>query len=111
MVRFRPLIERLLLQERDRQIAQSGKQGMRVVRWGYTVRKHWHTPWGVLKRVRMPRLRRDREIGLMGKYYPQFAARIDRADRGHKKSLEHWATWTFFLKTGSFILTAQTMRS
>jgi hypothetical protein len=56
MVTLKPLIERLLLEERDRQIAQFEKQGMRVARWGYTVRENWQTPWGVLKSVRMPRL-------------------------------------------------------
>jgi len=57
MARFKSLVEDLLTEERDRQVAQLEEQGEKAFRWGYTVRKYWRTPWGVLKRVRIPRLR------------------------------------------------------
>jgi hypothetical protein len=46
MEELKPLIEELLMEERDRQVAERGKQGRKVIRWGYTVRKYWQTPWG-----------------------------------------------------------------
>jgi len=100
MVQIRPLIEELLREERERQIAQLEKRGRKVARWGYTVRKCWRTPWGVLKQVRIPRLRDGGEIGLMDKYRPHSAARLGRADRWQKEFLEYWAVWTFFLSAG-----------
>jgi hypothetical protein len=111
MVQLKPLVEELLVEERDRQKAQFEKQGAKVVRWGYTVRKYWQTPWGVLKRVPMPRLRRDgKEIGLMKKYHPPSDASLDRADRWQNKFLEYTAIWAFFLTRESCISRAQTKR-
>jgi len=110
MVQLKPLVEELLREERDRQVAQFEKQGRKAVRWGYTVRKYWQTPWGILKRVRIPRLRGGREIGLMEKYHPQSAANLDRANRRQKEFLEYRAVWAFFLTAGSGISSAQTKR-
>ena len=110
MVQLSPLIEELLREERDRQVAQFEKQGRKVARWGYSVRKYWRTPWGVLKRVRIPRLRDRREIGLMEKYYPQSPARLGRAERRQKELLEYWAVWAFFTSAGACIATAHTER-
>jgi hypothetical protein len=110
MAQLKPLIENLLVKERDRQIEQFGKRGTKVIRWGYTVRRYWQTPWGVLRRVRMPRLRGVREIGLMEKYHPQIAARLVRADQWQKKCLEYWAAWVFLLAAGCPLPTAPQMR-
>lgn len=111
MVQMKPLIEELLREERDRQVAQFERRGRKVVRWGYTVRKYWRTPWGFLKRLRIPRLREKREIGLMEKYLPQGAASLSHADRWQKKLLEYWAVWAFFLTAGFRISTAHTRGS
>ena len=110
MVQLKPLIEELLIEERDRQVAQLEKQGRKVFRWGYTVRKSWQTPWGVLKRVRIPRLRERREIGLMGKYRPQHAANLDCDGQWKKEFLEYWAVWAFLQKAAPRISTARTKR-
>jgi hypothetical protein len=110
MVQLRPLIEELLVEERDRQVAQFAKQERKVARWGYTVRKFWRTPWGVLKQVRIPRLRDGGEIGLMEKYRPQSAPNLGRAERWQKEFLEYWAVWAFFLTAAYCISSAPTGR-
>jgi hypothetical protein len=110
MAKLKALVEKLLVKERDRQIEQFGKQGTKVVRWGYTVRRYWQTPWGALKRVRMPRLRGAKEIGLMEKYHPQVAARLGRADRWQKEFQDYWAAWMFFVAQGCPLSTAPQMR-
>jgi transposase-like protein len=61
-------IEGLLLAERDRRVAEARRQGEKVYRWGYTVRKCWSTLWGNLEQVRVPRLRGGQEIGLVERY-------------------------------------------
>lgn len=61
-------VEGLLRAERDRRIAALRRQGEKVYRWGYTVRKCWQTLWGALEQVRVPRLRGQEEIGLLEKY-------------------------------------------
>lgn len=100
MTRLKRGVERLLVQERNRQIEQLEKRGAPVFRWGYTVRKNWQTPWGVLRRVRMPRLRGRREIVLMEKYYPRFATRFRHDEPWQRRCLEYWAAWVFFLEAG-----------
>lgn len=61
-------VEGLLLAERDRRVAEARRQGEKVYRWGYTVRKCWSTLWGNLEQVRVPRLRGGQEIGLVERY-------------------------------------------
>ena len=108
MDELKPLIEELLVEERERQVVEFEKQGRKVARWGYTVRKHWRTPWGVLQQVRMPRLRETGEIALMEKYRPHCARSHDRADRWQKEQREYWAVWMFFLAAGPCFSTART---
>jgi putative transposase len=62
------VVEGLLVAERDRRIAELQRQGQKVYRWGYTVRKCWTTLWGTLEQVRVPRLRGREEVGLLKKY-------------------------------------------
>jgi len=100
MIQIKPLIEELLREERDRQVAQLEKQGRKPFRWGYSVRKYWRTPWGFLKRVRIPRLRDKGEIGLMEKYLPQGVADSSHAHRWQRELLEYWEVWAFFLTAG-----------
>jgi len=62
-------VEGRLLAERDRRVAELRRQGEKVYRWGYPLRKCWQTLWGALEQVRVPRLRsREEEIGLLEKY-------------------------------------------
>ena len=61
-------VEGLLVAERDRRVAEAARQGEKVYRWGYTVRKCWTTLWGSLEQVRVPRLRGGKEIGLVERY-------------------------------------------
>ena len=61
-------VEGLLEAERDRRVAEACERGEKVYRWGYTVRKCWTTLWGSLEQVRVPRLRGQREIGLLERY-------------------------------------------
>lgn len=61
-------IEGLLTAERDRRVAAARQRGVKVYRWGYTVRKCWSTWWGTLPQIRVPRLRGQAEIGLLEKY-------------------------------------------
>ena len=60
-------IEGLLVAERDRRVTQLCRQGQKVYRWGYTVRKCWQTLWGALQQVRGPRLRGHQQFGLLEK--------------------------------------------
>jgi putative transposase len=62
------VVEGLLAAERDRRLAELQRQGEKVYRWGYTVRKCWQTLWGALTEVRVPRLRSREEVGLLEKY-------------------------------------------
>lgn len=61
-------IEGLLEAQRDQQVAEHGRCGEKVYRWGYTMRKGWQTLWGRLEQVRVPRLRGREEIRLLEKY-------------------------------------------
>ena len=62
------VLEGLLVAERDRRIAEFQRQGQKVYRWGYTIRKCGQTLWGSLEQVRVPRLRGREEVGLLEKY-------------------------------------------
>lgn len=72
LVQLKKAMEGLLKAERDRRVEALRREGEKVYRWGYTVRKYLNTLWGVLEQVRVPRLRQGRygeaEVGLLEKY-------------------------------------------
>ncbi len=61
-------VEGLLQAERKRRVQEAKQRGEKVYCWGYTVRKCWSTLWGSLEQVRVPRLRGEKEIGLLERY-------------------------------------------
>ena len=59
------MVEGLRVAERDRRIAEFQRQGQKVYRWGYTVRKCWQTLWGALAKVRVPWMRGREGVELL----------------------------------------------
>lgn len=68
LAQLKATIEGLLGAERDKRVEELRRNGRKVYRWGYTVRKCWQTLWGMLEQVRVPRLRGTAEVGLLEKY-------------------------------------------